>query len=144
MLTNEQQIQAAERGEHWGKQEAGHQLEAVENGHRREPATWTTGQWCGDNPFSRTDDETADRDEYEDILDRAAQAAYEAAVEAAVIPEPMHFIFTAGRNEDIGDFMTYEAVNQRAADLAESWGEHVTVTERFDKSNTWVVEVAAQ
>jgi len=71
-----------------------------------------------------------------EYLDRAAQAAYE-----AVLPEPMKFIFSAGRHEEIGDFMTYEKVNERAVYLAESWKEHVTVTERFDKSNTWVVEV---
>lgn len=77
MLTNEQKQEAAERGAEWGKQEAGHQLEAVENGHRREPATWTTGQWCGSNPFATDDDRCW---EYDSAIDRAAQAAYEAAV----------------------------------------------------------------
>jgi len=81
MLTEQQQIEATERGATWGQQEAELQLEAVENGHQRTTAKWTTGTWCGSNPFSRTDDETADlANEYEDILDRAAQDAYESAV----------------------------------------------------------------
>jgi hypothetical protein len=80
MLTNDQIAEAAERGAEWGRQEAGHQVEAVENSHREEPATWATGQWCGDNPFPTDDDRCW---EYDSALDRAAQAAYEAAIDAA-------------------------------------------------------------
>ena len=56
----------------------------------------------------------------------------------------LKFVFTAGRHEDAGNFETYADAQDRATYLAQSWREHVTVTERFDKSNTWVVEVAAQ
>jgi len=81
---NEQKIEAAELGAEWGLQEAGHQIEAVENGHQSEAAQWATGQWCGSNPYSRTDDATADfANAWEATLDRAAQAAYNAAIDAA-------------------------------------------------------------
>jgi hypothetical protein len=89
MLTEQQKIQAAERGAEWGRQEAKLQVEAVENGHQRTTADWTTGTWCGSLPhdstdiYERTDAQTTDRDEYEAILDRAAQVAYEAAIQAA-------------------------------------------------------------
>ncbi len=83
MLTEQQKIEAAERGAEWGRQEAESQLEAVANGHQRTTARWTANTWCGSNPFSRTDDTTADlANKYEAALDRAAQAAYEAAVKA--------------------------------------------------------------
>lgn len=85
--------EAAEQGAEWGQQEALHQLEAVENGHQRTTSKWTTGMWCGSNPFSRkiknAETTQGQRDysdlanEYEGILDRAAQAAYEAAIDAA-------------------------------------------------------------
>jgi len=75
-------LEAAERGAEWGQQEALHQLESVENGHQRTTSRWTTGMWCGSNPFSRADDANADMaNAYETTLDRAAQAAYEAAIE---------------------------------------------------------------
>ena len=77
MLTNEQQIEAAQRGAEWGRQEASLQVEAVENGHQSEAAQWTTGQWCGSNPFATDDDRCW---EYDSAIDRAAQAAYKAAV----------------------------------------------------------------
>ena len=84
MLTEQQKIEAAERGAHWGQQEADLQLEAVASGHQRTTANWTANTWCGPIPFDRRDDATADlANEYENILDRAAQAAYEAAIEAA-------------------------------------------------------------
>ena len=70
----------AQRGAAWGQLEAELMLEAVKNGHRREPATWTTGQWCGDNPFPTDDDRCW---EYDSAIDRAAQTAYEAAIQAA-------------------------------------------------------------
>ena len=78
--------EAAEQGAHWGQQEALHQLEAVENGHQRTTSPWTTGRWSGSNPFSRSDDATADlANAYETTLDRAAQAAYEAAIDAEAV-----------------------------------------------------------
>jgi hypothetical protein len=81
MLSEKMRKEAAERGAEWGRQEAGHQLEAVENGHRRNAAKWTTGTWCGSIPFDRRDDATADlANEYEAILDAAAKAAYDAAI----------------------------------------------------------------
>ncbi|MFN9971947.1 MAG: hypothetical protein ACK58T_18870 [Phycisphaerae bacterium] len=81
MLSEEMKKEAAERGAEWGRQEAGHQLEAVENGHQRKAAEWTMGTWCGPIPFDRHDDATADlASEYEYILDRAAKAAYDAAI----------------------------------------------------------------
>jgi len=92
MLTTEQKKEAAERGEEWGRQEAEGMTEAIENGHRRDRPEWTGGQWCGELPHDapvgqadrakwegRTEEQDADRDEYETILDRAAKAAYEAA-----------------------------------------------------------------
>ena len=67
----------AQRGAAWGQLEAELMLEAVENGHRLRPAEWTKGQWSGYVPPG------AGRYRYEAELDRAAQAAYEAAIEAA-------------------------------------------------------------
>jgi hypothetical protein len=81
MLSEEIKRDAAERGAEWGRQEAGHQLEAVHDGHQRKAAEWTTGTWCGSIPFDRRDDATADlANEYEAILDAAAKAAYDAAM----------------------------------------------------------------
>ena len=76
-LTAEQIEEAKEVGASWGKQEAELQIEAVGNGHKSNVAEWTSGEWCGAFPTG------VDRDEYETVLDRAAQAAYEAAAEAA-------------------------------------------------------------
>ena len=67
----------AQRGAAWGQLEAELMLEAVENGHRSRPAEWTKGQWSGYVPRG------AGRYRYEAALDRAAQTAYEAAMEAA-------------------------------------------------------------
>ena len=67
----------AQRGAAWGQIEAELMLEAVENGHRLRPAEWTKGQWSGYVPPG------AGRYRYEATLDRAAQAAYEAAIQAA-------------------------------------------------------------
>lgn len=52
----------------------------------------------------------------------------------------LRFIFAAGRHEDTGSFETQAEAQHRATYLAESWREHVTATERYDKSNTWVSE----
>ena len=67
----------AQRGAAWGQLEAELMLEAVKNGHRSKPAEWTSGQWSGYVPRG------AGRYRYEGALDRAAQAAYEAAIQAA-------------------------------------------------------------
>lgn len=67
----------AQRGAAWGQLEAELMLEAVENGHRSRPAQWTKGQWSGYVPTG------AGRYLWEATLDRAAQTAYEAAIEAA-------------------------------------------------------------
>ena len=67
----------AQRGAAWGQLEAELMLEAVKNGHRSKPAEWTRGQWSGYVPRG------AGRYRYEAELDRAAQTAYEAAMEAA-------------------------------------------------------------
>ena len=67
----------AQRGAAWGQIEAELMLEAVENGHRLRPAEWTKGQWSGYVPPG------AGRYRYKTTLDRAAQAAYEAAIQAA-------------------------------------------------------------
>lgn len=81
MLSEQIKKEAAKRGAEWGRQEASYQLEAVDNGHQRKAADWTTGTWCGSIPFDRRDDATADlADEYEAILDAAAKAAYDAAI----------------------------------------------------------------
>ena len=66
-----------QRGAAWGQLEAELMLEAVENGHRSRPAEWTKGQWSGYVPRG------AGRYRYEAELDRAAQAAYEAAIQAS-------------------------------------------------------------
>ena len=55
----------------------------------------------------------------------------------------IQFVFTAGRNEDTGRFETYAQAEDRATYLAESWRQHVTATERHDRSNSWVAEYAA-
>jgi hypothetical protein len=81
MLSEEIKKDAAKLGAEWGREEAGLQLEAVHDGHKRKAAEWTMGTWCGPIPFDRRDDATADlADEYESILDRAAKAAYDAAI----------------------------------------------------------------
>lgn len=67
----------AERGAAWGRLEAELMLEAVDNGHRPRPAEWTRGQWSGYVPPG------AGRYRWEATLDRAAEAAYNAAIEAA-------------------------------------------------------------
>ena len=67
----------SERGAAWGQLEAELMMEAVENGHRSRPAEWTKGQWSGYVPPG------AGRYRYEATLDRAAQTAYEEAIEAA-------------------------------------------------------------
>ena len=67
MLTNEQKIEATERGAGWGKQEA--ELAADQG---IAPA-WQNGRYCGWLP------DGDDRDEYETMVDQAAKAAYEAA-----------------------------------------------------------------
>ena len=67
---------AAQRGAAWGRQEAELMLEAVQNGHRLQSAEWTKGQWSGYVPPG------PGRYRYEADLDRSAQAAYEAAIEA--------------------------------------------------------------
>ena len=54
----------------------------------------------------------------------------------------LRFVFTAGRHEDTGSFETQAEAEDRATYLAQSWREHVTATERFDLSNTWVAEYA--
>ena len=55
----------------------------------------------------------------------------------------LKFVFTAGRHEDTGSFETYADAQDRATYLAQSWREHVTATERFDLSYTWVAEYVA-
>jgi hypothetical protein len=73
--------EAAERGAEWGRQEAGQQLESVDNGHQRKAAEWTTGTWSGSIPFDPHDDATAElANEYEAILDAAAKFAYDAVI----------------------------------------------------------------
>ena len=67
----------AQRGAAWGQLEAELMLEAVKRGYRSKPAEWTKGQWSGYVPPG------AGRYRYEATLDRAAQTAYEAAIDAA-------------------------------------------------------------
>ena len=67
----------AQRGAAWGQLEAELMLEAVKSGYRAKPAEWATGQWSGYVPPG------ACRYLWESTLDRAAQAAYEAAIQAA-------------------------------------------------------------
>ena len=67
----------AQRGAAWGQLEAELMLEAVATGWLSKPAEWTSGQWFGYVPPGEGSVE------YEAELDRAAQAAYEAAIEAA-------------------------------------------------------------
>ena len=55
----------------------------------------------------------------------------------------LRFVFAAGRHEDSGSFETQAKAQDRATYLAESWREHVTASERFDRSNTWVAEYVA-
>ena len=52
----------------------------------------------------------------------------------------LRFVFTAGLHEDTGSFETQAEAEDRATYLAQSWRDHVTATERFDLSNTWVAE----
>ena len=52
-------------------------LEAVKSGYRSKPAEWTRGQWSGYVPRG------AGRYRYEAAIDRAAQTAYEAAIQDA-------------------------------------------------------------
>jgi hypothetical protein len=63
-MTEELRKEAAQRGAEWGRQEA--QL-ASDQGIA--PA-WSNGRYCGEFPAGD------DREEYEAILDAAAQAAY--------------------------------------------------------------------
>ena len=67
----------AQRGAAWGLLEAKLMLESIKNGYRCTPAKWSKGQWSGYVPPG------ASRYRYESELDRAAQAAYEAAIQAA-------------------------------------------------------------
>ena len=67
----------SQRGAAWGQLEAELMLEAVKSGYRSKPSEWTRGQWSGYVPRG------AGRYRYEAALDRAAQTAYEAAMEAA-------------------------------------------------------------
>ena len=55
----------------------------------------------------------------------------------------LRFVFTAGRHEDTGSFETYADAQDRATYLAQSWRKHVTASERFDRSNSWVAEYVA-
>jgi hypothetical protein len=77
ITTNKQQIEAAELGAAWGLLEAELMIADVENGYRLRPAEWTNGQWSGYVPPG------AGRYRYEAALDRAAQVAYGAAIDAA-------------------------------------------------------------
>jgi hypothetical protein len=74
MLSEELKREAAERGAEWGRQEAALMADAIENGHRKTWPEWTMGTYCGALP------EGDDRDQYELLLDRAAKAAYDAAI----------------------------------------------------------------
>lgn len=67
----------AQPGAAWGQLEAKLMLEAVGNGHRSKAAEWTRKQWSGYVPPGPR------RYRWEATLDRAAQAAYEAALKAA-------------------------------------------------------------
>ena len=67
----------AQRGAAWGQLEAELMLEAVKSGYRSKPAEWARGQWSGYVPPG------AGRYRYEAALDRAAQTAYESAIQAA-------------------------------------------------------------
>jgi len=67
-MTEELRKEAAERGAEWGRQEA--QLAADQG---IAPA-WKFGRYCGEFP-------AGDREEYEEIFDAAAKAAYDAAME---------------------------------------------------------------
>jgi len=70
-------VTPAERGAAWGRLEAALQLEAVADGYRLRVAEWTTGQWSGYVPPGEG------AVEYEETLDRAAEAAYNAAIAEA-------------------------------------------------------------
>ncbi len=67
----------AERGAAWGQLEAELMLKSIRDGYQCVPAKWTKGQWSGYVPPG------AGRYRYEAELDRAAQVAYEAAIEDA-------------------------------------------------------------
>ena len=76
----------------------------------------------------------------EEEADADTDGAY--AVQSTGTPL-LKFVFTAGRHEDTGSFETYADAQDRATYLAQSWREHVTATERFDLSNTWVAGYVA-
>ena len=67
----------AQRGAAWGRLEAALQLEAVADGYRLRVAEWANGQWSGYLPPG------VGRYKYESTLDRAAEAAYNAAIAEA-------------------------------------------------------------
>ena len=67
----------AQRGAAWGRLEAALQLEAVADGYRLRVAEWANGQWSGYIPPGEGSVE------HEAELDRAAEAAYNAVIEAA-------------------------------------------------------------
>ena len=72
-------VSPAQRGAAWGRLEAELMLEAVKSGYRSKPAEWARGQWSGYVPPG------AGRYRWEAALDRAAQVAYEAAIDAAAV-----------------------------------------------------------
>ena len=76
----------------------------------------------------------------EEEADADTDGAY--AVQSTGTPL-LKFVFTAGRHEDTGSFETQAEAQDRATYLAQSRREHVTATERFDLSNTWVAEYVA-
>lgn len=142
-------IEAVERGSEWGRQEAALQLEAVENGHQLTAGQWTTGMWCGYYPYRKEVDEAdsvaeqrhySDMNfEYDSILNRAAQAAYEAAVEVAVIPEQMYVVRYQVNSNDLGpdairtigdrypgghDETRYESIEDAKAAIFAKFGQH--------------------
>jgi len=87
MLTSEQKQEAAKIGGEWGRQEAALLIEDIENGHSKGWKDWAMGQYCGDLPHDatpsedRTEEQDAERDDYERILDKAARMAFVAAGE---------------------------------------------------------------
>jgi hypothetical protein len=68
MLSESMKKEAAQRGAEWGRQEA----QGVAD--RGIAPAWTCGLYCGEFPEGH-------REEYESILDAAAKAAYDAALE---------------------------------------------------------------
>jgi len=88
-MTTEQITEATERGTAWGEQEAAAVQDDINNGHLRSWPEWTFGAYCGELPHARptllanltiwqgrTAEQETERADYEDILDRAAMAAY--------------------------------------------------------------------